>query len=120
MEGARAGLRVAHERDTATLASGTSRGSLRVFQCAALMADRPWIRTIAADEATGDLRRSYDAAIARAGRVYGILRAMSIAPAVLDASIGLYRQVMYGHGGLTRRQREMLAVVVSSKNSCHY
>jgi hypothetical protein len=87
---------------------------------AARMSDRPWIRTIAAGEATGELRRTYDAAVARAGRVYGILRAMSIAPAVLDASIGLYRQVMFGQGGLTRRQREMLAVVVSSRNSCHY
>jgi alkylhydroperoxidase family enzyme len=32
----------------------------------------------------------------------------------------LYQKIMFARGGLTRRQREMLAVVVSSTNSCHY
>lgn len=80
----------------------------------------PWIKTIAVADATGALKRSYDAAVARAGRVFAIIRAMSLAPPVLDASIEMYRQIMFGKGGLTRRQREMLAVVVSSKNGCHY
>ena len=80
----------------------------------------PWIRTISVSEAVGRLKRSYDAAIARAGKVFGIVRAMSLDAEVLDASIELYRKVMLARGGLTRRQREMLAVVVSSTNSCHY
>ena len=80
----------------------------------------PWIRTISVDEATGRLKRSYEAAIARAGKVFGIVRAMSLDAEVLDASIEMYRKVMFARGGLTRRQREMLAVVVSSTNSCHY
>lgn len=80
----------------------------------------PWIRTFSVSEATGRLKRSYDAAIARAGRVFGIVRAMSLDAEVLDASIEMYRKVMFARGGLTRRQREMLAVVVSSTNSCHY
>ena len=82
-----------------------------------------WIRTIADGEATGRLKRSFDAAIARAGRVFEIVRTMSLAPATLDASMGLYRAVMYGPQGptgLDRRQREMLAVVVSATNDCHY
>ena len=80
----------------------------------------PWIRTIASHEATGPLRDSYERAVARAGRVYGIVRAMSLAPEVLDASMGLYLKVMFGRRGLARRQREMLAVVVSAANACHY
>ena len=32
----------------------------------------------------------------------------------------LYRQLMYGRGSLTRIQREMIAVVVSAANECHY
>jgi alkylhydroperoxidase family enzyme len=79
-----------------------------------------WIRTYAEGEAQGPLRRTYDEAIRRAGRVYGILRAMSPQPAVLDASIGFYLAVMFGKTGLARRQREMLAVVVSRSNKCHY
>ena len=80
----------------------------------------PWIRTIPPEQAAGPLRDSYQRALARAGRVFGIVRAMSLAPRVLDASIGLYLEILFARGGLTRRQREMLAVVVSSTNGCHY
>ncbi len=79
-----------------------------------------WIRTIGPDEAEGPLRRSYEAAIRRAGRVFGIVRAMSLAPRVLDASMRFYLEVMYAPEGLARWQREMLAVVTSRANLCHY
>lgn len=79
-----------------------------------------WIRTIPVEEATGRLKKLYDEAIQRAGRVFGIVRTMSLQPSVLDASMTLYGRVMFGPGPLTRRQREMLAVVVSRANDCHY
>lgn len=79
-----------------------------------------WIRLISDDEATGRLRKSYRAAIERAGRVFGIVRTMSLAPPVLDASMALYQRVMFAREGLQRYQREMLAVVVSRANDCHY
>jgi alkylhydroperoxidase/carboxymuconolactone decarboxylase family protein YurZ len=80
----------------------------------------PWIRTVPPEQASGPLRESYDRAVARAGRVFGIVRAMSLAPEVLDASIGLYQKIMFSRDGLSRRQREMIAVVVSVTNGCHY
>jgi alkylhydroperoxidase/carboxymuconolactone decarboxylase family protein YurZ len=80
----------------------------------------PWIRTIPPEQASGPLRESYDRAVARAGRVFAIVRAMSLAPEVLDASIGLYRKIMFARDGISRRQREMIAVVVSVTNGCHY
>ncbi|MDG1050570.1 MAG: carboxymuconolactone decarboxylase family protein [Planctomycetota bacterium] len=80
----------------------------------------PWIRTISITDATGRLARSYAAAVARAGRVFGIVRAQSLAPAVLDASMGLYQRIMYAEEGLSRRQREMVATIVSRTNDCHY
>ena len=79
-----------------------------------------WILTYSIAEAIGRLRKSYDTAIARAGRVYGIVRAMSLSADILDSSIGLYRTVMFAREGLTRRQRELLATVVSRINDCHY
>ena len=79
-----------------------------------------WIRTLSAAEAAGRLRQSYEAAVLRAGRVFGIVRAMSLAPAVLDASMQLYLRVMFAREGLRRYQRELLAVVVSRANDCHY
>ncbi|MEM8712354.1 MAG: carboxymuconolactone decarboxylase family protein [Planctomycetota bacterium] len=80
----------------------------------------PWIRTIALEDARGRLAKTYEAAVQRAGRVFGIVRAQSLAPAILDASMGLYQRVMYAPEGLSRRQREMLATVVSQVNECHY
>ena len=44
----------------------------------------------------------------------------SLAPAVLDASMGLYQRIMYAEEGLSRRQREMVATIVSRTNDCHY
>jgi alkylhydroperoxidase family enzyme len=79
-----------------------------------------WIRTVGPDDAAGELRTSYAAAIQRAGRVYQIVRMMSLAPKVLDASIGVYLSIMHGRAGLSRRQRELLAVVTSCVNKCHY
>ena len=32
----------------------------------------------------------------------------------------LYRELMYSRGPLSRIQREMIAVVVSAANQCHY
>ena len=45
---------------------------------------------------------------------------MSPQPRVLEASIGFYRELMFGPGPLSRRRRELLAVVTSVANRCHY
>ena len=79
-----------------------------------------WIRTVDAGEAGGDLKPLYDAAVNRAGKVFGIVRLMSPNPAVLEASMALYRAVMFGPSPLSRRRREMIATVVSATNGCHY
>ncbi len=80
----------------------------------------PWIETLHPDRASGRLAKSYRAALQRAGRVSGIVKIQSQDPSLLDASIGLYQRVMFAARGLERYQREMLAVVVSRANHCHY
>ncbi len=79
-----------------------------------------WIRTIPEAEAEGRLGKSYEAAVRRAGRVFGIIKTMSLSPAILEASFALYQRVMFAREGLARYQREMLAIVVSRANDCHY
>jgi len=79
-----------------------------------------WLRTIEPERASGRLARTYAAAVVRAGKVFAILRAMSLTPRTLDASMGLYMSVAHGPSPLSRREREMLAVVVSRTNDCHY
>ena len=78
------------------------------------------IRTIGEDEATGRLARIYDAARVRAGKVFNILRIMSVNPPVLDGSMRFYAALMRGPSPLSRTQRELLATVVSRANDCHY
>jgi alkylhydroperoxidase family enzyme len=72
------------------------------------------------DDATGLLAEEYEAAVGRAGRVYNIVRSMSLNPAVLHHSMQLYREVMYGPSSLSRQERELLATVVSATNECYY
>lgn len=79
-----------------------------------------WIRTVAPERATGLLRRLYEAAIDRAGKVFNVIRVQSVRPKVLRASTDLYLEVMYGESGLSRAQREMIATVVSRANNCDY
>ena len=79
-----------------------------------------WIRTFAPGEATGRLAKLYEEAVRRAGKVFGIVRAMSPQPRTLETSMAFYSAVMLGRSPLTRRQREMLGVVVSRANDCHY
>ena len=49
-----------------------------------------------------------------------ILRIHGVHPRVTRLHYDLYRELMYGAGPLGRVQREMIAVVVSTRNDCHY
>jgi alkylhydroperoxidase family enzyme len=80
----------------------------------------PYIRTMPYDESDGILRAEYDAAIKRAGKIFNVVSIQSLHPRVLRASIALYTALMMGPGALPRWQRELLAVVVSRTNGCHY
>ena len=79
-----------------------------------------WIQLIRPAEATGALKREYDIAMKRAGRVFQILQIQSLNPAALTAAMRLYLATMYQPSPLSRRQREMIATVVSAANRCHY
>ena len=72
------------------------------------------------NHADGLLAGIYDAARKRAGRVYNILKIQSQNAAALQAMLDLYAAAVRGESPLTRAQREMLAVVVSRANNCHY
>ncbi len=80
----------------------------------------PWIEQVPISEATGLLKKLFDEAIERAGRVWHIVHIMSLNPRVLRASIGFYTAIMFGKSPLSRVQREMLATVVSAELECHY
>lgn len=78
------------------------------------------LQLIDPDEASGLLAEEYDAAVRRAGKVYNIVRSMSLRPGVLRRSMELYKAIMLGPSELTRQERELLATVVSTVNECYY
>jgi alkylhydroperoxidase family enzyme len=49
-----------------------------------------------------------------------ILASHSLNPRVLRAHVLLYRTIMFGPSGLSRSEREAIAVAVSAANDCHY
>jgi alkylhydroperoxidase family enzyme len=80
-----------------------------------------FLRLVDPDEAVGELAREYEAARARtSGKVANIVRSMSLRPRVLRVSMALYREIMFGPSDLSRVERELLAVVTSAANDCHY
>ena len=79
-----------------------------------------YLRLIDEGEADGPLREEYEAAVERAGKVFNILKAMSLRPGVLRASMALYREIMFGQSGLSRKERELLATVSSAAQGCRY
>jgi alkylhydroperoxidase family enzyme len=79
-----------------------------------------WIRKIEPGEARGLLKKEYEAATQRAGKVFEILKVQSLNPLTLHQSLGLYSAVMKDPSGLTRLEREFLATVVSQVNHCFY
>ena len=80
----------------------------------------PHIHPLAYDETSGLSRTEYDAALRRAGRVWNIVSIQSQLPEVMRDSMRIYQSIMYGPSPLTRAQREMMAVVTSQANDCHY
>jgi alkylhydroperoxidase family enzyme len=80
----------------------------------------PHIRLIEPGDARGELAAEYEAAVQRAGKVWNIVRSMSLNPTVLNRSIELYKAIMFGPSPLSRQERELIATVVSSVNECYY
>ena len=79
-----------------------------------------FINQVPIDDATGETRKLYDAAIRRAGGVANIIRVMSQDGKIASASMGLYVASMKTENALTGAQKEMLASVVSNVNDCFY
>jgi len=79
-----------------------------------------YIDIIEIEDAEGIVKQEYDKGVRRSGRVFNILKIMSLSPTALKESMRMYLAIMYGESELSRAQREMLATVVSQVNHCHY
>ena len=85
-----------------------------------------WIRVIEPREVNREpekhsrLAELYGQLVDPQGQIDNILTIHSLNPASLEAHLALYKTMMFGRSPLSRARREMIAVVVSAANRCHY
>ena len=67
-----------------------------------------------------DLRELFALCTEKLGIVPNVLRAYSLRPQKLRNFVAMYNELMLAPSGLSKLEREMVAVVVSSANRCYY
>jgi alkylhydroperoxidase family enzyme len=67
-----------------------------------------------------ELQRLYTLYGGRNKRPANIIRISGVNPPVMEKHVSLYRAIISAESPLSRHRQEMIAVVVSSLNGCHY
>ena len=64
---------------------------------------------------------AYEAEVGgKQGKVANILRVHGIEPEIGRGHLALYMAIQFGPSGVSRLEREAIAVAVSAANGCHY
>jgi len=79
-----------------------------------------WIDEVGVSKADGRLAEMYQELIEKRGKVSNILKVHSLNPDAMGNHLDLYMTLMFGKSGLSRAEREAIAVVVSAENECAY
>lgn len=79
-----------------------------------------WIDEIEIDAADGKLADMYAELIEKRGKISNILKVHSLNADAMGRHLDLYMTLMFGKSGLSRAEREAIAVVVSADNDCAY
>ncbi len=79
-----------------------------------------WIDEIEIDAADGKLADMYAELIEKRGKVSNILKVNSLNADAMGDHLDLYMTLMFRKSGLSRAEREAIAVVVSADNDCAY
>ncbi len=79
-----------------------------------------WIREIEEHEADGEIGELYGRLREERGKVSNILKVHSLNPGALQRHLDLYMHLLFGRSGLSRAERESIAVAVSGANRCDY
>ena len=80
-----------------------------------------WIETINEDQWDGLLAELRSRVVDPAtGKVDNIMAVHSLDPGSMKEQLALYQQAMRGTQSLPKVEREMIALVVSKTNGCHY
>ncbi len=80
-----------------------------------------WIDMVDEENAEGKLSKVYnDLTGSGKSKVANVLKVQSLNPELLEDHLNLYKTVMYAKSNISRKQREMIATIVSDTNDCYY
>ena len=79
-----------------------------------------WIQVIEKDEASEYLKEIYNEISSKRGKLSNIMKVHSLNPEAMKKHTELYLTLMFGSSNISREDRELIAVVVSSANYCDY
>jgi len=79
-----------------------------------------FIKVIEHADSEGELKEVYDHLLETRGKLAEVHKIQSLNPKSIMNHMDFYMTIMFGKSPLKRYQREMIAVVVSSANQCHY
>ena len=73
-----------------------------------------WIEEIGPADAEGYLKEIYEEIESKRGKVSNVMKAQSLNPEAMKNHLDLYTTLLFDKSKLTRKERELIAVVVSS------
>lgn len=79
-----------------------------------------FIKYITYENASDELKKLYETLGGESKQPANVVRIASPNPKVMETMIPFYRAIMYNPSPLSRQQREMIAIVTSVINQCHY
>jgi len=79
-----------------------------------------WIQIIEEAESTGKLKEVYEEIEKKRGKISNIMKIHILNPDAMKKHMDLYLSIMFGSSDLTREDRELIGVVVSTLNCCEY
>jgi uncharacterized peroxidase-related enzyme len=79
-----------------------------------------WLRVPSEAETPAEVKELWEKPLEKLGFVPNVLRTFALRPSHLLLWNAFYEELMRGESALSKVQREMIAVVVSATNRCHY
>jgi alkylhydroperoxidase family enzyme len=79
-----------------------------------------WVKTINVESANEKLAEVYERVRKRSGIMPNIASLQSLRPETMERGFDLYCQLMDAPTGITKRERILIATVISKVNGCFY
>ena len=79
-----------------------------------------WVQMFSEAAPASDLQAVYERVRARAGFIPNIAKVQSLRPRTMARGFDLYCQIMDDSTGISKRERVLIAIVVSKVNGCWY